>query len=121
MTSITLASPVARREQVAAGLALPLGAMTCTGGIVFWEWSALTWIAAFAVCMGASYLFCGVRVLRGVADARHPLLLTAYAGIAFSVIKIAVWRETAAVPFGVAAVAIALLLGATTRGRRAAS
>ena len=121
MTSITLTTPTVttRREKIAAGLALPLGTMTCIGGIVFWEWSALTWIAVIALAMGASYLVNGVRVLRGDAGARRPLLLTAYVGIGFTVAKLAIWQETEAVLFGLVAAAIALLLGATTRARRA--
>ena len=115
MTSITLAAPTVttRREKIAAGLALPLGTMTCVGGIVFWEWSALTWIAAIALAMGASYLFNGVRVLRGDAAGLHPLLLTAYVHIAFTIAKLAIWQETEATVFGIVAIAIALLL----RGR----
>ena len=119
MTTITLAAPTAtRRDRIAAGLALPLGTMTCVGGIVFWEWSALTWIAVMALAMGASYLVNGVRTLRGDAAGRYPLLLTAYVHIAFTVAKLAIWQETEAVLFGVIAVAIALLLGGRVRRPR---
>ena len=114
MSSITLAAPAAttRLEKLAAALAVPLGTMTCVGGVIFWEWSALTWVAVIALAMGASYLFNGVRVLRGDADGAYPLRLTAYTGIAFTVAKLVFWQETEAVAFGLVAVAIALLLRA---------
>jgi hypothetical protein len=115
MTTFTLAAPsvTTRREKLAAGLALPLGAMTCAGGIIFWEWSAFTWVAVVALAMGVSYLVNAVRVLRDDADAPYPLRLTAYAGIAFTIAKLVFWQETEAVAFGVVALVIVLLL----RGR----
>jgi hypothetical protein len=120
MTSITLTTPhaTARREKLAAGLALPLGTMTCVGGIVFWEWSALTWIAVIALAMGASYVVSGVRILRGDPAAIRPLLRTAYVGIAFTVAKLAIWQETEAVIFGMVAIAIAVLLAGRDRRAR---
>jgi cation transport ATPase len=120
MTSITLTSPPAsaRREKVAAGLALPLGTMTCVGGIVFWEWSALTWIAVIALAMGASYVVNAVRLLRGDPAAARFLMRTAYVGIAFSLAKLAIWEETEAVIFGVVAAVIAVLLGGRERRAR---
>ena len=120
MTSITLAAPAAtttRREKLAAGLAVPLGTMTCVGGVVFWEWSALTWIAVIALAMGASYLGNAVRILRGDADGVRPMALTAYVGIAFTVAKLAIWQETEATLFGVVAIAIALLLRGSVKQR----
>jgi hypothetical protein len=118
MTSITLdptTSPLTatRREKIAAGLAIPLGLMTFTGGIIFWEWSALTWMAMIAVGMGASYLWNASRVLRGDAAGVRPVTLTAYVHVAFTISKLVIWQETEAAPFGVVAIAIALLL----RGR----
>ena len=118
MHSIALDNTLAtsRREKAAAVLALPLGLMTVTGGIVFWEWSEWTFIAVIALAMGAAFLTGSVRVLRGDAAAARILLAAACAQVLFTIAKLVFWQETEAGLFGLVALAIAALLWSGRRG-----
>ena len=112
MNSIALDSSLAitRREKAAALLALPLGLMTVTGGIVFWEWSALTFVSVIAIAMGAAFLTGAVRVLRGDPAGARILLAAACAQVLFTIAKLAIWQETEAALFGLVALAVLALL-----------
>jgi D-alanyl-lipoteichoic acid acyltransferase DltB (MBOAT superfamily) len=118
MSSIALDSTLAtgRREKAAAVLALPLGLMTVAGGIVFWEWSAWTFIAVIALAMGAAFLTGAVRVLRGDAAGARILLAAACTQVLFTIAKLVFWQETEAGLFGLVALVIAALLWSHRRG-----
>ena len=112
MHSIALDTTLAttRREKAAAVLALPLGLMTVTGGIVFWEWSAFTFVAVIAIAMGAAFVAGAVRVLRGVGGGARVLLAAACTQVLFTIAKLVFWHETEAALFGLVAAGIAALL-----------
>jgi hypothetical protein len=118
MNSIALETTLAttRREKAAAILALPLGLMTVTGGIVFWEWSAFTFVAVIAIAMGAAFLTGAVRLLRGDGAGARILLAAAGTQVAFTIAKLVFWHETEAVLFGLVALLIAGLLWSDRRG-----
>jgi hypothetical protein len=118
MHSIALESPLSltRRDKVAALLALPLGLMTIAGGIVFWEWSALTFVSVIALAMGAAFVTGAARVLRGNPAGARILLAAAAAQVLFTIAKLVVWHETEAALFGLVALAIAALLRGHARG-----
>jgi hypothetical protein len=118
MNSIALDSTLAttRREKAAALLALPLGLMTVAGGIVFWEWSAYTFVAVIALAMGAAFLTGSVRVLRGDVAGSRILLAAACVQVLFTIAKLVFWQETEAGLFGLAALANTALLWSHRRG-----
>jgi hypothetical protein len=107
---------VTRRDRAAVLLALPLGLMTIAGGVVFWEWSALTFVSVIALAMGAAFVTGATRVLRGDLAGARILLAAAVAQVLFTVAKLAVWQETEAGLFGLVALAVAALLRGHARG-----
>lgn len=119
MNSIALDNALAtvtRREKAAAILALPLGAMTLIGSIVFWEWSALTFIGVIGLAMAAGFLGGAFRVLRGDAAGVRILLAAAVTQVLFTISKLVFWQEEEAALFGLVALVIVALLRARPRG-----
>jgi hypothetical protein len=119
MNSIALADSTAgltRREQAAAVLAVPLGLMTLIGSIVFWEWSALTFVGVIGLAMAAGFLGGAVRVLRGDAAGTRILRAAAATQVLFTISKLVFWQETEAGLFGLVALVILALLRGRSRG-----
>jgi hypothetical protein len=116
MNSIALAHPVARREKAAAALAVPLGTMTLIGSIIFWEWSAYTFVGVIGLAMAAGFLTGAVRVLRGDAAGVRLLRAAAATQVLFTISKLIFWEEVEATLFGVAALAMLALLRPRRRG-----
>jgi hypothetical protein len=116
MNSIALEQPVARRAKTAAALAVPLGTMTLIGSIVFWEWSAYTFVGVIGLAMAAGFLTGAVRVLRGDAAGIRILRAAAVTQVLFTISKLVFWEEVEATLFGVTALAIAALLRPRRRG-----
>ena len=98
------------RVKAAAALALPLGVMNCIGVIVFWDWSWTTPVGVFGAFMGVLTLTGAVKTLRGRADGPRILRTAMYCQIGFTVLKLVGWQETAAIGFGLVALAIAAAL-----------
>jgi cation transport ATPase len=109
-------SPVDRRAKAAAVLAVPLGLMTLIGSIVFWEWSAFTFVGVIGLAMAAGFLTGAFRLLRGDAAGARILLAAAVTQVLFTISKLIFWREEEAALFGLAALVIAALLRARTPG-----
>jgi hypothetical protein len=100
---------VAARAKVAAGLALPLGAMNLVGAVVFWEWSWLTWVAVLAVAMGAATLAGAIATLRDRTAGVELLRRAMLAQVAFTLMKLVLWQELEAATFGAVALVILAL------------
>jgi hypothetical protein len=117
MNSIALdIAPVTRREKAAAVLAVPLGAMTLIGSLIFWEWSAFTFVGVIGLAMAAGFLSGAYRLLRGDAAGARILLAAAAAQVLFTISKLVFWQEVEASLFGLVALAIVALLRARARG-----
>jgi hypothetical protein len=116
MNSIALEHPTARRQKAAAALALPLGTMTLIGSIVFWEWSAYTFVGVIALAMASGFLAGAAKLLRGDAAGLRILRATAVAQVLFKLAKLVFWQEAEATLFGLVALGILALLRGRVRG-----
>jgi hypothetical protein len=117
MNSIALdIAPVNRREKAAASLALPLGVMTLIGSIIFWEWSAYTFVGVIGLAMAAGFLTGAFRLLHGDAAGTRILLAAAATQVLFTIAKLVFWQEAEASLFGLVALVIIALLRARAPG-----
>jgi hypothetical protein len=110
MNSIALENPTARRAKAAAVLAVPLGVMTLIGSIIFWEWSAYTFVGVIGLAMAAGFLTGALRTLRGDAAGTRILRAAAVTQVLFTISKLVFWQETEATLFGFVALVILALL-----------
>ena len=116
MNSIALENPTARREKTAAVLAVPLGVMTLIGSVIFWEWSAFTFVGVIGLAMAAGFVGGAVRVLRGDSAGARILRAAAVTQVLFTISKLIFWQEVEASAFGLVALVILALLHTRTRG-----
>jgi hypothetical protein len=117
MNSIALdIAPVTRRGTAAAVLAVPIGVMTLIGSIVFWEWSAFTFIGVIGLAMAAGFLGGAFRLLRGDEAGTRILLAAAASQVLFTISTLVFWQEVEASLFGLVALVIVALLRARARG-----
>ena len=112
MSTIAIASAPAMpaRVKVAAGLALPLGLMTCLGVIVFWDWSWLTWVSVWGAAQGIALLAGAAQLLRGRAEALPLFRAALVSQVVFTVMKLVFWQEVEAALFGGLALVLYLLV-----------
>ena len=100
------------RAKVAAGLALPLGAMNLLGVAIFWEWDWMAWVGVVGALMAVATLAGAVGTLRNRVDGVDLLRKAMLAQIGFTLMKLVFWQELEAATFGLVALLIAALLRA---------